>query len=88
MDVSGSLPHRVAASIRSRPVVMASRYQRGGVTCPTMPQTDNLRVVRVLWAAARENDADALVSLTAHDVDWQPTAVAAPSLHGRQALHD
>jgi ketosteroid isomerase-like protein len=55
---------------------------------PKDAQTDNVRVVRLLWAAARENDADALVSLTAHDVDWQPTAVAAPSLHGRQALHD
>jgi ketosteroid isomerase-like protein len=52
-----------------------------------MSRADNVGVVRMLWAAARENDVDALVSLTAHDVDWRPTAVAAPGLHGRDALH-
>jgi ketosteroid isomerase-like protein len=53
-----------------------------------MSQADSVGVVRMLWAAARENDVDALLSLTAHDVDWRPTAVAAPGLHGRDALHD
>jgi ketosteroid isomerase-like protein len=53
-----------------------------------MPRASNVGVVRMLWAAARENDVDALVSLTAHDVDWRPTAVAAPGLRGREALRD
>jgi ketosteroid isomerase-like protein len=53
-----------------------------------MSQPDNVEVVRMLWAAARENDVDALVSLTAPDVDWRPTAVAAPHLRGRDALRD
>jgi ketosteroid isomerase-like protein len=53
-----------------------------------MPQTDNVGVVRMLWAAARENDVDTLLSLTAPDVDWRPTAVSAPVLHGRDALRD
>jgi ketosteroid isomerase-like protein len=53
-----------------------------------MPQTDNVGVVRMLWAAARENDVDTLLSLTAPDVDWRPTAVPAPVLHGRDALRD
>jgi ketosteroid isomerase-like protein len=53
-----------------------------------MPQTDNVGVVRMLWAAARENDVDALLSLTAPDVDWRPTAEAAHVLHGRDALRD
>jgi hypothetical protein len=46
-----------------------------------MSQADNVGVVRMLWAAARENDIDALLSLTKPDVDWRPTAVAAPGLH-------
>jgi ketosteroid isomerase-like protein len=53
-----------------------------------MSRASNVGVVRMLWAAARENDVDALLSLTAHDVDWRPTAVAAPGLHGRDALYD
>jgi hypothetical protein len=84
MDVSGSLAHRVAASIpqpcsgHGVPI-----YRRGGVTCPQMAQSDNLRVVRCCGAAVRQNDADTLVRIAAHDVDWQPTVAAAPSLHGR-----
>jgi ketosteroid isomerase-like protein len=53
-----------------------------------MAGTDNVEVVRMLWATARRNDVDALVSLTAHDVDWQPTAVAASRLHGHDALRE
>ncbi len=53
-----------------------------------MLQTDNVAVVRMLWAAARENDVDTLLSLTAPDVDWRPTAEAAHVLHGRDALRD
>jgi ketosteroid isomerase-like protein len=45
-------------------------------------------VVRMLWAAARENDVDTLVSLTADDVEWRPTAVTASALRGRDALRD
>jgi ketosteroid isomerase-like protein len=63
------------------------RRQRG-VTCRAMAQTDNVEVVRTLWATARKNDVDALVSLTAHDVDWRPTAVAASRLHGHDALRE
>jgi SnoaL-like domain len=58
------------------------------ITCRPMPRASNVGVVRMLWAAARENDVDALLSLTAHDVDWRPTAVAAPGLRGRDALRD
>ena len=53
-----------------------------------MAQADNVEVVRMLWAAARKNDVDALLNLTAHDVDWRPTAVAASVLHGYDALRD
>jgi ketosteroid isomerase-like protein len=53
-----------------------------------MSQSDNVEVVRMLWAAAGENDVGALLSLTAYDVEWRPTAVAAPVLHGRDALRD
>jgi ketosteroid isomerase-like protein len=53
-----------------------------------MAQIDDVEVVRLLWATARRNDVDALVSLTAHDVDWQPTAVAAARLHGHDALRE
>jgi ketosteroid isomerase-like protein len=53
-----------------------------------MSRADDVGVVRMLWAAARENDVDTLVSLTAHDVEWRPTAVAASGLHGRDALRD
>jgi ketosteroid isomerase-like protein len=53
-----------------------------------MPRASNVGVVRMLWAAARENDVDALVSLTARDVEWRPTAVVAPGLRGRDALRD
>ena len=54
-----------------------------------MSRAADVGVVRMLWAAARENDVDTLVSLTAHDVEWRPTAVAAaPGLHGHDALRD
>jgi ketosteroid isomerase-like protein len=53
-----------------------------------MAQADNVEVVRMLWAAARKNDVDALLSLTAHDVEWRPTAVAASGLHGHDALRE
>jgi hypothetical protein len=59
-----------------------------GATCRPMAQTDNVDVVRMLWATARKTDVDALVSLTAHDVDWRPTAVAASCLHGHDALRE
>jgi ketosteroid isomerase-like protein len=62
--------------------------RQGGVTCRAMAQIDDVEVVRMLWATARRNDVDALVSLTAHDVDWQPTAVAAARLHGHDALRE
>jgi len=51
-----------------------------------MSDAGNVGVVRLLWAAARENDVDALVSLTTRDVDWRPTAVGTSGLHGRDAL--
>jgi ketosteroid isomerase-like protein len=62
---------------------------------PRTPPTDvkrNLRaaeevgVVRALWVAARDEDVDALVDLTAPDVDWSPTAAVTGSLHGQEAL--
>lgn len=53
-----------------------------------MPRVNNVGVVRMLWAAARENDVDPLLSLTTRDVEWRPTAVVAPGLHGRDALGD
>jgi ketosteroid isomerase-like protein len=53
-----------------------------------MSETDAIKVVRMLWAAARENDVDALLSLTTHGVEWRPTAVAAAGLRGRDALRD
>jgi ketosteroid isomerase-like protein len=51
-----------------------------------MSDPGNVGVVRLLWVAARENDVDALLSLTTPDVEWRPTAVTAPGLHGRDAL--
>ena len=51
-----------------------------------MSRAADVGVVRMLWAAARENDVDTLVSLTADDVEWRPTAVAAPGLRGRAAI--
>ena len=53
-----------------------------------MPRASYVGVVRMLWAAAHENDVRALVSLTARDVEWRPTAVVAPGLRGRDALRD
>jgi ketosteroid isomerase-like protein len=53
-----------------------------------MSRAADVEVVRMLWAAARENDVDTLVSLTADDVEWRPTAVAASALRGRDALRD
>ena len=38
--------------------------------------------------AARDNDVDKLVALTAPDVDWRPTAVTSGALHGHEALRD
>ena len=53
-----------------------------------MSQSDNVELVRILWASASRNDVDALVSLTAPDVDWRPTAVTAGGLHGHDALRE
>jgi ketosteroid isomerase-like protein len=53
-----------------------------------MSQADKVEVVRMLWAAARRNDVDALVSLTTPDVQWRPTAVVAAGLRGRDALRE
>jgi len=53
-----------------------------------MSQADKVEVVRMLWAAARRNDVDALVSLTTPDVHWRPTAVVSAGLRGREALRE
>jgi ketosteroid isomerase-like protein len=53
-----------------------------------MSQADRVEVVRMLWAAARLNDVDALVSLTTPDVQWRPTAVVSAGLRGRAALRE
>jgi ketosteroid isomerase-like protein len=53
-----------------------------------MSQSNNVELVRMLWASASRNDVDALVSLTAQDVDWRPTAVTAGGLHGHDALRE
>ena len=47
---------------------------------------DDVGLVRAAWVAARENDVDTLVDLTAPDVDWCPTAVNGGALHGHDAL--
>jgi hypothetical protein len=51
-----------------------------------MAVRDDVGLVRAVWAAARENDVDTLVHLTAPDVDWCPTAVNGGALHGHDAL--
>jgi ketosteroid isomerase-like protein len=51
-----------------------------------MTAAKDVEVVRAVWAAARDNDVDALVDLCAPEVDWCPTAVVTGSFHGRQAL--
>ena len=51
-----------------------------------MTAAEEFGVVRALWVAARDKDADALVDLSAPDVDWSPTAAVTGSLHGREAL--
>jgi ketosteroid isomerase-like protein len=47
---------------------------------------EDVGLVRAVWMAARDNDVDTLVSLTAPDVDWRPTAVVSGALHGHDAL--
>jgi ketosteroid isomerase-like protein len=51
-----------------------------------MAVADDVGLVRAVWVAARENDVDTLVDLTAPDVDWCPTAVTGGALHGHDAL--
>jgi hypothetical protein len=51
-----------------------------------MTAAEDVGVVRALWVAARDEDVDGLVDLTAPDVDWSPTAAVTGSLHGREAL--
>jgi ketosteroid isomerase-like protein len=40
----------------------------------------------MLWAAVREQDVEAVVSLADGDVVWEPTAVHGGRLHGRSEL--
>ena len=51
-----------------------------------MGLAEDVSLVRTVWVAARENDVDTLVGLTAPDVDWRPTAVVSGALHGHEAL--
>ena len=53
-----------------------------------MAVAEDVGLVRAVWLAARDNDVDRLVALTAPDVDWRPTAVTCGALHGHQALRD
>ena len=53
-----------------------------------MTVAEDVGLVRAVWVAARDNDVDTLVALTAPDVDWRPTAVTAGALHGHEALRD
>ena len=53
-----------------------------------MAVAEDVGLVRAVWVAARDNDIDTLVALTAPDVDWRPTAVTAGALHGRDALRN
>ena len=53
-----------------------------------MSVAEDVGLVRAVWTAARDNDVETLVALTAPDVEWRPTAVAAGSLHGHDALRD
>jgi ketosteroid isomerase-like protein len=58
----------------------------GGASVRAMGLAEDVSLVRAVWVAARENDVDTLVGLTAPDVDWRPTAVASGALHGHEAL--
>jgi hypothetical protein len=51
-----------------------------------MAVAEDVRLVRAVWAAARENDVETLVGLTDPAVDWRPTAVVSGALHGHDAL--
>ena len=51
-----------------------------------MGVAEDVGLVREVWGAARDNDVDTLVGLTAADVDWHPTAVVSGALHGHEAL--
>ena len=53
-----------------------------------MAVAEDVGLVRAVWVAARDNDVDKLVALTAPDVDWRPTAVTSGALHGHEALRD
>ena len=53
-----------------------------------MAVAEDVGSVRAVWVAARDNDVDTLVALTAPDVDWRPTAVISGALHGHEALRD
>ena len=53
-----------------------------------MAVAEDVGLVRSVWVAARDNDVETLVALTAPDVDWRPTAVTAGALHGHDALRD
>ena len=53
-----------------------------------MAVAEDVGLVRAVWVAARNNDVETLVALTAPDVDWRPTAVIAGALHGHDALRD
>jgi limonene-1,2-epoxide hydrolase len=47
---------------------------------------DNVGIVRLLWAAVREQDVEAVVGLTASHVDWESTAIHVGHLHGQEEL--
>jgi ketosteroid isomerase-like protein len=51
-----------------------------------MAVAEDVGLVRAVWGAARDNDVDTLVALTAPNVDWRPTAVTSGPLHGHEAL--
>ena len=51
-----------------------------------MGLAEDVSLVRTVWVAARDNDVDTLVGLTAPEVDWRPTAVVSGALHGHAAL--
>ena len=53
-----------------------------------MAVAEDVGLVRAVWVAARDNDVDTLVALTAPNVDWRPTAVTSGALHGQEALRD
>ena len=53
-----------------------------------MAVAEDVGLVRAVWGAARDNDVDTLVALTAPNVDWRPTAVTSGPLHGQDALRD